>query len=236
MARPSFQSVMNIEITPKKTDGVERLLQITVPVETVRDAEENAARRYASQVRLPGFRPGKAPRRVLEARIGPEVGRSQALQDAIPEFYADAVKEHEVDVIAAPELELTGGEESGPVAFEAVVEVRPVVQVPGYGSLRVTLDSIEPDEEQVAEQIQRLRTQFGAYYTLYENFQIVLGDPTVPAINSIVNPSGKVKVCSPILNSAADAALIPSASNEAKKDFIGLMRQCQNLPNGARSL
>ena len=124
-------------------------------------AIDAAFKKLSREVRIPGFRPGKAPRRVLEARIGPEVGRSQALQDAIPEFYADAVKEHEVDVIAAPELELTGGEESGPVAFEAVVEVRPVVQVPGYGSLRVTLDSIEADEEQVAEQIQRLRTQFG---------------------------------------------------------------------------
>jgi trigger factor len=52
---------MNIQITPKKTDGVERLLEISVPVADVRDAEERAARRYASRVRLPGFRPGKAP-------------------------------------------------------------------------------------------------------------------------------------------------------------------------------
>lgn len=124
-------------------------------------AIDAAFKKLSREVRIPGFRPGKAPRRVLEARIGPEVGRGQALQDSIPEFYARAVTENEVDVIAAPELEITEGEESGPVAFEAVVEVRPVVQVPGYGSLRVTLESIEADEEQVAEQIQRLRTQFG---------------------------------------------------------------------------
>lgn len=124
-------------------------------------AIDAAFKKLSREVRVPGFRPGKAPRRVLEARIGPEVGRGQALQDSIPEFYARAVTENEVDVIAAPELEITEGEESGPVAFEAVVEVRPVVQVPGYGSLRVTLESIAPDEEQVAEQIQRLRTQFG---------------------------------------------------------------------------
>jgi FKBP-type peptidyl-prolyl cis-trans isomerase (trigger factor) len=52
---------MNIEITPKKSDGLERLIEVRVPIETVRDAEEKAARRYASGVRLPGFRPGKAP-------------------------------------------------------------------------------------------------------------------------------------------------------------------------------
>ena len=124
-------------------------------------AIDAAFKKLSREVRIPGFRPGKAPRRVLEARIGPEVGRGQALQDSIPEFYARAVTENEVDVIAAPELEITEGEESGPVAFEAVVEVRPVVQVPGYGSLRVTIESIAPDEEQVAEQVQRLRTQFG---------------------------------------------------------------------------
>jgi trigger factor len=124
-------------------------------------AIDAAFKKLSREVRIPGFRPGKAPRRVLEARLGPEVGRSQALNDSIPEFYADAVKEHEVDVIAAPELELTGGEESGPVAFEAVVEVRPIVQVPGYGSLRVTIDSIEPDEEEITAQLERLRTQFG---------------------------------------------------------------------------
>ena len=124
-------------------------------------AIDAAFKKLSREVRIPGFRPGKAPRRVLEARLGTEVGRSQALNDSIPEFYADAVKEHEVDVIAAPELELTGGEESGPVAFEAVVEVRPVVQVPGYGSLRVTIDSIEPDEDEIAAQLERLRTQFG---------------------------------------------------------------------------
>src|SRR4029079_3315430 len=69
--------------------------------------------------------------------------------------------ENEVTVISATELEVTEWEESGPVAFEAVVEIRPTVQVPGYGSLRVTIDSIEPDEEEIAAQLERLRTQFG---------------------------------------------------------------------------
>ena len=60
---------MNIEITPKKTDGVERLLQISVPIETVRDAEDRAARRYATRVRLPGFRPGKAPAAMVKKKF-----------------------------------------------------------------------------------------------------------------------------------------------------------------------
>ena len=92
-----------------------------------------AFRKIAHEVRLPGFRPGKAPRRILEARIGLAPARQQALQDAIPHYLADAVKEHDVDIIATPEVEITGGEEDGPVAFDATVEVRPEIIVPGYG-------------------------------------------------------------------------------------------------------
>jgi trigger factor len=123
-------------------------------------AIDAAFKKLAREVRIPGFRPGKAPRKVLEARFGAEVGRGQALQDALPNFYVDAVKEHDVDVIAAPQIEITAGEDEGPVAFEAVVEVRPVVQVPGYGSLRVTIDSPEPSDDEIDAQIERLRNQF----------------------------------------------------------------------------
>jgi trigger factor len=150
-----------VKTSVEPLEGNKVKVSVEVDEQEFDKAIDAAFKKLSREVRIPGFRPGKAPRRVLEARLGSEVGRSQALNDSIPEFYADAVKEHEVDVIAAPELELTGGEESGPVAFEAVVEVRPTVQVPGYGSLRVTIDSIEPDEEEIAAQIERLRTQFG---------------------------------------------------------------------------
>jgi trigger factor len=129
-------------------------------------ALDAAFKKIAREVRIPGFRPGKVPRRVLEARIGSEAGRTQALQDSLPEFYLDAVREHDVDVIAAPEIEITDGEEAGPVAFEAVVEVRPVIQVPGYGSLRVTIPSPEPSDEDIDEQIERLQSQFAELETV----------------------------------------------------------------------
>jgi trigger factor len=79
-----------------------------------------AFKRIAREVRIPGFRPGKAPRRILESRLGPEVGRQEALREALPEYYARAVGEHEVDVIAAPEIDITAGQEDGPVSFDAV--------------------------------------------------------------------------------------------------------------------
>ena len=108
-----------------------------------------AFRKIAHEVRLPGFRPGKAPRRILEARIGLAPARQQALQDAIPRYLADAVKVHDVDIIAPPEVDITAGEEDGPVAFDATVEVRPHVVVPGYAGLRVELPSVAVSDEDV---------------------------------------------------------------------------------------
>src|SRR6478752_6987414 len=68
-----------------------------------------AFRRISREVRLPGFRPGKAPRRVLEAKLGKDVGREEALREALPTYYSQAVRENDVDVIAAPEIEITAG-------------------------------------------------------------------------------------------------------------------------------
>ena len=98
-----------------------------------------AFRKIAREVRLPGFRAGKAPRRVLEARIGIAPAREQALRDSIPQYLAKAVREHDVDLIASPEVEITTGEEEGPIGFDATCEVRPEITVPGYDGLRVEL-------------------------------------------------------------------------------------------------
>ena len=120
-----------------------------------------AFRRIAKEVRLPGFRPGKAPRRILEAKLGKDVGREEALREALPNYYYQAVKDHDVDVIAAPEIDITAGKEDGPVAFDAVVEVRPTVLVPGYGSLRIEIPKPEATDEEIDAQVERLRQQFG---------------------------------------------------------------------------
>jgi trigger factor len=108
-----------------------------------------AFKKLAREVRLPGFRAGKAPRRILEARIGVAPARQQALQDSIPAYLAKAVREHDVDLIATPEIEITGGEEDGDVQFDATCEVRPEVTVPGYGGLRIELPALEPTDEEV---------------------------------------------------------------------------------------
>jgi trigger factor len=123
-------------------------------------AMDAAFRRIAREVRIPGFRPGKAPRRILEARIGTAAAREEALREALPEYYAQAVRENDVDVIAPPEIDITAGREDGPISFDAVVEVRPRVSVAGYGGLRVEVPRPRPSDEEIDAQVERMRAQF----------------------------------------------------------------------------
>ncbi len=125
------------------------------------DGDVDAAfRRIAHEVRIPGFRPGKAPRRILEARIGTEAARAEAMQHALPEYYAQAVSGHDVDVIAPPEIDVTAGEDEGAVVFDAVVEVRPTAIVGGYASLRITVERPSASEEEIDARVEHLRQQF----------------------------------------------------------------------------
>jgi trigger factor len=133
-----------------------------------------AFRKIARDIRLPGFRPGKAPRKVLEARIGLDAARGQALQDAIPEYLSQAVREHNVDIIATPDVKLLNNndpidEENPkpsefvfPVLFEATCEVRPEINVPGYGGLRVELLNPSLSEEELEEAIATELRRFGS--------------------------------------------------------------------------
>ncbi|MDG1409992.1 MAG: trigger factor [Acidimicrobiales bacterium] len=125
------------------------------------DTAVNAAfKRIAKEVRMPGFRPGKAPRRLLEAQFGHQVGRDEALREAMPEYYAQAVIEHDVDVVGPPDIEMTGGQETGVVEFDAVVEIRPTVNAGGYDGLRIEIPSPSPSDEEVDEQLEQMRKHY----------------------------------------------------------------------------
>jgi trigger factor len=137
-------------------------LTVEVDDEEVARAEKETLGRLSREARIPGFRPGRVPRRLLEARLGPKAIREEALRDVLPRLYGEAVKEFALDVIAAPKIDVTSGNETGSVAFDAVVEVRPEVSIPGYEGLVVTVPSPLVDEVDVDRQVDRLREQFAS--------------------------------------------------------------------------
>jgi trigger factor len=148
--------------TAAPEEGNRVRLSVEVDEAEIDKALDEVMRRLSREVRVPGFRPGKVPRRVIEARMGgAEAVRSEALREALPDFYTLAVTDTELDPIAPPTIDITGGEESGPVTFDAVVEVRPLVGIAGYQGLQVTLPGVEVPEDEVQSQIDRLRATSG---------------------------------------------------------------------------
>lgn len=112
---------------------------------------DKAFKLLAKEVNLPGFRAGKVPRKVLEARVGMGPAREQALRDGVPEYLSKAVRDNDVDLIATPEVEITDGQDEGPIEFEAVCQVRPVITVAGYDALQVELPSVEVGDDDIKE-------------------------------------------------------------------------------------
>jgi len=135
-------------------------LSVEVDADEFEVEVDKAFKKIAREVNLPGFRKGKVPRRVLEARFGPEIARGQALEDSIPEFFMTALSEHEIDLISPPEYEITSGEAEGPLVFDAVVAVRPTVEIVGYQGIKVEVPNLEPSSEQIDERIDAFRGQF----------------------------------------------------------------------------
>ncbi len=148
--------------TAAPEEGNKVRLTVEIDEAEMDEALDDVVKRLSREIRVPGFRPGKVPRKVLETRMGGATAlRSEAIREALPDFYSRAVDETEVDPIDQPDIDITSGEESGPVSFDAVVLVRPVVAIPGYGGLVVTLPSLEVSDEEIVAQIDRLRATSG---------------------------------------------------------------------------
>jgi trigger factor len=166
--------------TAEPVEGSKVRLSVEVDEAEIDRALEQTVRKLSREIRVPGFRPGKVPRQVLEARLGGAGSlRAEALREALPEFYAQAVADTEVDPISPPDIDITAGEEGGPVAFDAVVQVRPIVAIPGYAGLTVSVPSLEVKEDQIDAQVDRLRENDGEL--------IVVTRPAIDKDNITIN-------------------------------------------------
>lgn len=149
---------MDIEISTKKSEGSERLLEVRVPVETVRAAEDRAARRYASQARLPGFRPGKAPAAMVKKRFADAI-RQEAIESLVQDAYKEVLERENLKPIAQPHIHDLKFDEGAPLTFELHVEVRPEIELPRTHGFRVKRPAGAITDDQVREQIDQIRDQ-----------------------------------------------------------------------------
>ena len=135
-------------------------IKLTVEVDEteMNDAMESAAKSLSKQVSIKGFRKGKVPKNVLIAHLGGvEALRAEAIRESMPDFYAHAVSDTLTDPIGQPDINITAGEESGPLTFEAEVEVRPEASIKGHRDLRVEIPSPNVTDDEVLKQIDRFR-------------------------------------------------------------------------------
>ena len=154
---------MDIQITTKKSDGVERLLEVQVPVAAVRDAEERTAKRYASSVRLPGFRPGKAPPQLIKKRFKDAI-RQQVIETLVQEAFQEVMDREKLKVASQPHVHDLKFNEGEPLTFELHLEIRPEINLGRTQGFRVARPAAQVSDEQVREQIEQMREQRASWH------------------------------------------------------------------------
>jgi len=137
-------------------------ITVEVPFADLKPNMDKAYRDLAAQVQIPGFRKGKVPPRILDQRFGRGAILSEALNDALPDLYNNAVADNKLSPLAQPEVEVTKLEDGELVEFTAEVDVRPDFDVPSFDSVSATVDAIEITDQAVEERLDSLRARFGS--------------------------------------------------------------------------
>ncbi|MDE3217537.1 MAG: trigger factor [Gemmatimonadota bacterium] len=158
---------MEIQITTKKSAGVERLLAVTVPAAEVKAVENKTAKRYASSVRLPGFRPGKAPADLVKKRYKDAI-RQEVIERVVQEAFQQVLDNEKLKVAAQPhvhDLKFNEGEE---MTFDLHLEVRPEIALERVNGFSLKRQAAEVTDQGVADQIEQLRDQRAAWSPVLE--------------------------------------------------------------------
>ena len=137
-------------------------LTVEVPFSELKPSLDQAYREVGRQVRIPGFRPGKVPPRVIDQRIGRGVVLEQAVNDALPKLYGQALTEQDVAALGQPELEITNLDDGKELSFTAEVDIRPSFDLPDLEGLQVTVEDADVSPDDVEEYLGALRERFAS--------------------------------------------------------------------------
>ena len=136
-------------------------LAVEVPFEELRPSLDAAYKKIGAQVKVPGFRPGKVPARVIDQRVGRAAVLEEAINDALPKVYGKAARDAAIRPLGQPEIDVTHLEDGQMLSFTAEVDVRPEVILPELAGLTVTVDDVTVSDDEVDEQLDGLRDRFG---------------------------------------------------------------------------
>lgn len=206
-------------MTEPKTASVTKLednkvrLDVEVSGEAVKEGVEAKVNELKQQVRVPGFRPGKAPRRVIESQVGKDYLYMEALQERLPRWYSQAVFETDIRPIDQPQIDFeeSPDEEKG-FKFSATVEVRPEASLGEYKGLEVPKREAEVTDEQVEEQIEEMRGQFAT-------LAAVEGRPVAEGDFVIIDFKGELMSGGELPGGEAEDYMLEVGKGELLEDF-----------------
>jgi trigger factor len=156
-----MQGAHAVKSTVEQLSPTRVRINVEVPFDELAPDIDTAFKQMAKQIRMPGFRPGKVPVKLLESRVDKQAMFDQVVGEVVPGRYSEAVTTAEVNPIGQPEIEVTKKEYGEDLTFTAEVDVRPEIALPDLADLKITVDPIEVSDEEVDAELQNLRARFG---------------------------------------------------------------------------
>ena len=198
-------------------------INVEVPFTELQPDFDRAYKQLAQQVRLPGFRPGKAPAKLLEAKVGRGAVLEQVVNDALPARYSEAISSGDLRPLGQPDIEVTRMQDGEELVFTAEVDVRPDIELPDLSAMKISVDPVEITDEDVDAQLQSLRARFGTLKGVQrpaENGDFVSLDLSAE-VNGEEIPDGKAdglshEIGSGQLIDGLDEAIIGLSEGESK--------------------
>jgi trigger factor len=155
-----------LQTTSERLEKDRVKMRVEVPEDALGPALEEVYKRWAKEIKVPGFRKGRVPRQLIDARVGADAVREEALRDALPRFYSQALDAEELEAIAPPEIEIVDFDPGSPLVFEATVDTRPDIVIPDLAAIQVDQPPTEVTDADVDEQLERLRDRFAELETV----------------------------------------------------------------------
>ena len=176
-----------MKVNVEDVSEIQRRLAVEVPAETVNKEFERAYNRLRPQVKVKGFRRGKAPNSILAREYGDEI-RDEVLRNLIVTTLDEAVKEVEGELLLKPQVESTGElKEGSPFSYTALLDLWPQFELPKYKGLRLERPSVEVTDEEVEEQLEALRKHFSVIDELEEERPVEKGDVAVVSYTAVID-------------------------------------------------
>ncbi|OBH19252.1 trigger factor [Mycolicibacter sinensis] len=177
-------------------------INVEVPFTELQPDFDRTYKQLAQQVRMPGFRPGKAPAKLIEARVGRAAVLQQVVNEALPSRYSEAVTSSDLKPLGQPDIEVTKLDDGDQIAFTAEVDVRPEITLPDLEKLTISVDPIEVGDDEVEAELNSLRARFGT-------------------LTGVDRPAADGDFVSIDLDATVDGEQVPGAATEGLSHEVG---------------